>query len=516
MEHLYSTDLATFEEFSRGIISAYTEDQLIKITANTLKAIFGDYYYCIRLFSPIEDRITSTIAEGPVVHSELSVIRIKKSTATKTGIYREEGISRLVEFTGGYHKIFRDTSDGTGTPVVFNGSLLGIINLESPSGNLIPRDKLLMILFANQLAISVNNIRLLNRTEMYRGFLYGIIDNAGVLISVVDSEGKIVLVNRFFKERVEMEFGDIIGQPVMGFFPASERLRLHRAFLRLKEGDSEHVNLNIFFRDKKRQIDMNMTLSPLKDRDGELQYIVAIGVDMTDFLSLKSQYEDSKKMATIGEFVSQISHELNNPITSIKVYAEYIRKRLASGSFSEADIGEKIERIETTIDRLHYFVKSIVSYAKPFSEKKEHIRLASILNQSLYFCQYLIEKKGIETVMSVEEGIFLNCFPNQLQQAIINLITNGIQAMQEGGRLTIDARQDGKYIIISISDTGVGMSEEQRKKIFEPFFSTRKSDGGVGLGLTIVRNAVLAHSGRIEVESEEGRGTTFRIILSDE
>ena len=509
-----SREMVSFEEFSKGIISVYNEEQLIKITANTLKAIFGGYYYCIRLFSEREKRITLTLAEGPVIHSELQPMRIKENTAKKMQVYRsDDTYYGVVEYTEKYHHIFKDTSDGTGTPVVFKGELLGLINLESPSGFLKPEDKLLMILFANQLAVSVNNIRLLNRTDVYRRFLYGIIDNAAVLISVVDSDGKIVLINKFFKDRVQMEFRDIIGQPVMGFFPASQRLKLHRAFLRLKSENLDHINLNLMFKQGDREFNMNMTLSPLKDEAGELQHIVAIGMDMTEFLDLKSQYEDSRKLATIGEFVSQISHELNNPITSIKVYSEYIKKRLQSHTYAESDILEKVERIENTIDRIQYFVKSIVSYAKPFSEERERVKLANILNQALYFCQYLIEKNNIETVMTVDQSIFLMCYPNQLIQTIVNLITNAINAMPEGGSLTIGAKLEGEKVIVSISDTGYGMSEETRKKIFEPFFSTRKSEGGIGLGLTIVRNAVLAHNGNIEVESEVGKGTTFRIIL---
>jgi len=509
-----SNEILRFEEFSKGIISVYNEEQLIKITANTLKAIFGGYYYCIRLFSEREKRITLTLAEGPVIHSELQTIRIKENTAKKMQVYRVDGsYSSVVQYTERYHHIFRDTTDGTGTPIVYKGELLGLINLESPSGFLRPEDKLLMILFANQLAVSVNNIRLLNRTDTYRRFLYGIIDNATVLISVVDSEGKIVLINKYFKDRVQMEFRDIIGKPVIGFFPASQRLKLYRAFLRLKNEKIDHINLNLMFKQGDKELNMSMNLSPLRDESGELQHIVAIGMDMTDFLDLKSQYEDTRKLATIGEFVSQISHELNNPITSIKVYSEYIRKRLQSRNYAESDILEKVERIETTIDRIQYFVKSIVSYAKPFSEERERVKLANILNQALYFCQYLIEKHNIETVMTVDQSIFFVCYPNQLIQAIVNLVTNAINAMPDGGSLTIDGKQDGDKVIITISDTGCGMSEEVKKKIFEPFFSTRKAEGGVGLGLTIVKNAILAHNGIIEVESEPGKGSTFRIIL---
>ncbi len=517
MEFLNSTELVSFEEFSKGIISVYNEEQLIRITANTLKAIFGGYYYSIRLFSGQEKRITSTIAEGPVIHSELSVIRIKESTARKMRIYHTSGFDAgIVEYSPEYHHIFRDTVDGTGTPVVYKGEFMGIINLESPSGTLRPGDKLLMILFANQLAVSVNNIRLMSRTEKYRKFLYGIIDSAGVLISVVDNDGKIVLINRFFKDKVGKEFREIVGQPVIGFFPASERLKLHRAFLRLKSEKIDRLNLNLLFRQEGCEFSMNMTLTPLKDSAGELQHIVAIGMDVTEFLDLKNQYEDARKLATIGEFVSQISHELNNPITSIKVYAEYVKKRLSSENFSVSDIAEKIERIETTIDRIQYFVKSIVTYAKPFSEDKERVKLANLFNQALYFCQYLIEKKEIETVMSVDQSIFLTCYPNQLLQAIINLISNACHAMNEGGRLSIEVKSENNMVIISVSDTGKGMPEDVKNKIFDPFFSTRKPEGGVGLGLTIVRNAILAHNGRIEVESEVDKGTTFRIYLKDE
>lgn len=517
MEFLTSSELISFEEFSKGIIFIDNEEQLLKITANTLKAIFGGYYYSIRLFSERDKKITSMIAEGPVIHPELQVIRIKENTAKKMGVYKTgECYSGVVEYTEKYHPIFKDTTDGTGTPVVYKGELMGIINLETPMGMLKPEDKLLMILFANQLAVSANNIRLLNRTETYRKFLYGIIDNAGVLISVVDSDGKIILINRFFKEKVKKEFREIIGQPVISFFPASERLKIHRAFLRLKSEKLDKVSLTLLYRYDEKEFNMNVTLTPLKDSSGELQYIVAIGMDVTEFMDLKSQYEDVRKLATIGEFASQISHELNNPITSIKVYTEYVKKRLATNNFSISDILEKIERIETTIDRIQYFVKSIVSYAKPFSEEKERVKLSNLFNQALYFCQYLIEKKEIETIMTIDPSIFITCYPNQLSQAIVNLITNAIQAMKEGGRLTIEAKGVNDEVVISISDTGKGMTEEVKKKIFDPFFSTRKSEGGVGLGLTIVRNAIAAHNGRIEVESEVDKGTTFRIYLKYE
>ncbi|MGC9044476.1 MAG: ATP-binding protein, partial [Myxococcota bacterium] len=476
MDFMSSIEFLRFEEFSKGIISVYNEEQLIRITANTLKAIFGGYYYSIRLFSEREKKITSTIAEGPVIHSDLSIIRIKENTARKMGVYHSpEYYGEVVQYTEKYHHIFRDTMDGTGTPVVFKGELMGIINLESPDSELRPEDKLLMILFANQLAVSVNNIRLLYRTEIYRKFLYGIIDNAGVLISVVDADGKVVLINRFFKDKIGMEFRDIIGRPVIGFFPASERLKLYRAFLRLKSEKIERVNLTLLSKQEGREFSMNMTLSSLKDAAGELQYIVAIGMDVTEFLDLKSQFEDARRLATIGEFVSQISHELNNPITSIKVYSEYVKKRLSSGNFAVSDISEKIERIETTIDRIQYFVKSIVTYAKPFSEERERVKLANLFNQALYFCQYLIEKKEIETVMRVDQNIFLNCYPNQLSQAIVNLITNAIQAMEKGGRLNIDGKLEDGMVVITVSDTGKGMSEEVKKKVFEPFFSTRKA-----------------------------------------
>ncbi|MCX7945187.1 MAG: ATP-binding protein [Deltaproteobacteria bacterium] len=517
MNFLTSPELISFEEFSKGIISVYNEEQLIRITANTLKALFRDYHYCIRLFSEREGKITSTIAEGPIIHSELPIIKIKESTAKKMGVYKDSHYFKgIIEFTEKYHNIFKETSDGTGTPIVYKGELLGLINLESSSGALRQEDKLLMILFANQLAVSVNNIRLLNRTETYRNFLYGIIDNAGVLISVVDSDGRIILINRFFKEKIGREFKDIIGHPVISFFPASERLKLHRAFLRLKSEKINKTNLSLLFKQGDMEFNMNMTLTPLRDTSGELQYIVAIGMDVTEFLDLKNQYEDARKLATIGEFASQISHELNNPITSIKVYTEYVKKKIGSGNFDLSDISEKIDRIETTIDRIQYFVKSIVNYARPFSENRERVKLANLINQALYFCQYLIEKNRIETAITVDQSIFITCYPNQLSQAIVNLITNAIQAMEEGGRLTIDGRSEDDMVVVSIGDTGKGIPEDIKNKIFEPFFSTRKLNGGVGLGLTIVKNAISAHNGKIEVESEVDKGTTFRIYLKYE
>ncbi|MCX7958105.1 MAG: HAMP domain-containing histidine kinase, partial [Deltaproteobacteria bacterium] len=292
--------------------------------------------------------------------------------------------------------------------------------------------------------------------------------------------------------------------------------KLHRAFLRLKSEKLDRINLALFFRQNEREFSMNITLTPLRDSSGELQYIVAIGMDVTEFLDLKSQYEDARKLATIGEFVSQISHELNNPITSIKVYAEYVKKRMSGGIFAASDIMEKIERIENTIDRIQYFVKSIVTYARPFAEDKERVKLANLFNQALYFCQYLIEKREIETIVSVDQSIFITCYPNHLSQAIVNLISNAIQAMSDGGRLTVEAKIENDMVVISISDTGRGMSEDVKNRIFDPFFSTRKSEGGVGLGLTIVKNAIAAHNGRIEVESEVDKGTTFRIYLKYE
>jgi two-component system NtrC family sensor kinase len=226
------------------------------------------------------------------------------------------------------------------------------------------------------------------------------------------------------------------------------------------------------------------------------------------------------KLATFGELAAGVVHELNNPLTSIVAYSEYlVRKVIEEGSVHEADDVERLRRVRDSANRMLRLSRDLVGYARPSGGARGPVALHGVIDQAVAFCEHVLSTNGVCVERQyLDEGPTLRATSEQLVQVFVNLLTNACQAAPPvGGRIVLTTQQSeggaqGR-ILVSIEDNGSGIAPENLPHVFAPFFTTKRSTHGIGLGLSITKNIVEDHDGTIRVESQFGRGTCFLIDL---
>ena len=221
----------------------------------------------------------------------------------------------------------------------------------------------------------------------------------------------------------------------------------------------------------------------------------------------------SKKLASLGILTAGVAHELTNPLNNISMiaqtYAELYDK------LGEKDRIEFMSKVDAETERIRKIVKNLLDFSKPKDATPSEGDINTVIQKTLTLVQNMIDVSNIETSIHLAEGlphVFVD--EHQIQQVLVNLVTNAVQAMSTGGRLVISTRsgKNGNSIEIGVADTGKGIAPEFLPHIFDPFFST-KGEGGTGLGLSVSYGIIKNHHGEIRVESKVGVGTTFTIEL---
>jgi two-component system NtrC family sensor kinase len=223
------------------------------------------------------------------------------------------------------------------------------------------------------------------------------------------------------------------------------------------------------------------------------------------------------KMASLGKLGATVAHELNNPLAGILNYSKLVSRTIRESDLSEAD-KEELERslvlIQKEAERSGGIVKNLLTFARRSGTEFALHSMNDILERSLMLIRHHLEMSDIQLESSHIEGDDkLVCDADQLQQALVALLVNAVEAMPSGGTLTVKAMGSDEWIDLEISDTGVGISEDAVSQIFEPFYTSKTVTEGAGLGLAVVYGIVQRHKGRIEVESKLNEGTTFRVYL---
>jgi signal transduction histidine kinase/HAMP domain-containing protein len=233
--------------------------------------------------------------------------------------------------------------------------------------------------------------------------------------------------------------------------------------------------------------------------------------NMNELGQAQEQLVRSTKMAAIGELAANVAHEINNPLTSVLGYTTHLLKTLEMPEEPRKVLGV----MEQETLRVRKIIRNLLDFAR---QRPSWMRPADVL-QPLRETLALVQGVAEASAVRIREDfdgipILITMDPNEIKQVFINIVNNALQAMPQGGELKIRANVDRQgEAVIEFSDTGVGIPEEDRKKIFEPFFSTKGEGRGTGLGLSISERIIHNHSGRIEVESAAGQGTTFRVVL---
>jgi signal transduction histidine kinase len=309
---------------------------------------------------------------------------------------------------------------------------------------------------------------------------------------------------------------EVLGRDVRDFIASDQKQQLTVAFAAALAG-THHAAVTVMLPTRTRGAVRSVwSIAPVGragQPGGPIEAVVGIGQDQSKIDALQQQIVRAERLATLGELAAGVVHELNNPLTSITVYAEYlVRKGEAQGT-DGADI-EKLRRIGASAQRILRFSRDLVQYARPSGKEREPVDLAAVVRQSVSICEHLIERGGIELAVDVAPQLpVVHAVAGQLEQVLINLITNAVHAVENGGKVVVRAGPDEAGVRLEVADSGPGVAEDHRERIFEPFFTTKADGKGTGLGLPIVRNIVEQHKGQISVERSELGGALFRVVI---
>jgi PAS domain S-box-containing protein len=407
-------------------------------------------------------------------------------------------------------------ADGFDAPLARAGEMIGVLAAEFERGAELParlEDAVLMA--ATQASAAIESGRLRRESLHLRDYLEKLLEHANIPVLVIGRDRGIRVVSSAFGRITGLDRTELVAKDVLRLAGPSERVRVLSAFVSALRGrDVAPFELRLP-KAGGGAARLQFTMAPILDSEGRVAGVIAIGQDRTEVRELEGQVIHAEKLATLGQLAAGIVHEINNPLTSISVYGEYLLSKLTRSGAEHADL-KRVERILRSSDRIMSFTRNLLTYARPSKEEAQPIVLNDALQEAVGFCEHIVRDAGVSVELDYGENLpKVNAVPGQLHQVFVNLITNACNAApEEGGRVRLSSRLHGHdRIYVEVQDNGVGIQAAELNRVFEPFFSTRRKGTGTGLGLSIVRNIVEEHRGTIEIDSEAGRGTTVLVTL---
>lgn len=413
---------------------------------------------------------------------------------------------------------FTGMATGFALPLAAGGELYGVLDVGYPPGqDAREADEPAVMPVVSGLSIALRTIRLQEDATGLRDYQARLLDSANALIIGIDRSWRITVCNRALLELTGTRRDDVLGRDVRDFMAGDQRQQLTSAFSAALAGQHHAAVTVMLPRRQGEPVRSVWAIAPVGragQAGGPIEAVVAIGQDQSKIDLLQQQIVRAERLATLGELAAGVVHELNNPLTSITVYAEYLVRKLEAQGAEQPDL-EKLRRIGASAQRILRFSRDLVQYARPSGKETESVDLAAVVRQSVSICEHLVERGGIQLGVEVAADLpVIQAVAGQLEQVLINLITNAVHAVENGGRVVVRACTDGDGAVrIEVADSGPGVPEADRERIFEPFYTTKLDGKGTGLGLPIVRNIVEQHRGQIAVVRSDLGGASFRVTL---
>lgn len=410
------------------------------------------------------------------------------------------------------------------TPLTTENRIVGILYVDDfKPRSFTKRDISILELLATQATIAIEKAKIQEQLELKNrklkqtmDYLQNILDNSADMIITTDTENNVVEFNKGAEEIFGYTQEETAEKPLSEFFvnPSHCNLLLEKV---KQEGKISNQETQ-FITKQKKIIDINLTLSQLRDTAGNMIGTVGISKDITEFKKTQAQLIQAGKLAGIGQLAAGIAHEINNPLSGVLGYAKRLMKKAENDELKKIPafqtFPKEIKLIADSALRCKKIIEGLLKFSRTSETTSMAVNVNEVLDESLILFGNQLSSQNIELHKVLDPHIpMIRANHTQIQQVFTDIVINAIQAMPQGGKLTIVTKPVSSSVEIEFTDTGEGIPKENLTKIFEPFFTTREPGKGTGLGLYMIYRILQEHHGRIDVKSEFGEGSTFTITL---
>ena len=399
-------------------------------------------------------------------------------------------------------------------PLTTRGRTSGYLGLDETrqGGLLSSEDVELVRTLAGYFSIAVENARLyeslekkVQEYESLKEFNENILESGSTGVVAENLTGRV----EYWNTAMEMLYGlpraGVLGRPTAEIFPPELV-----ADIRLSSdlGETRSLYKHKLLSHDGRRPTVNISLTPLRGKNGNLLGRLLLFNNITDRVRLEDQVAQAEKLSSIGMLAAGVAHEVNTPLAVISSQTQMLRKMVPSGDPKRVFLEKIIKQTFRASDIVNHLLK----FSRTRGTEFEETDLNKVLGETLMLLDHVLDagRIRVESRLSPElPPIHGNS--GRMQQVFMNLILNARDAMPEGGRLLISTWQENSTVLVEVVDSGEGIANRDLGKIYDPFFTTKSGSRGTGLGLAVSYGIIREHSGTVQVKSEPGRGTTFRL-----
>jgi two-component system cell cycle sensor histidine kinase/response regulator CckA len=414
-----------------------------------------------------------------------------------------------------------ETGSAAFFPMFVEGLPAGGLLLASPRPGLFSDE---LVSFLHSVADQLSNAMARVVLERERRRLIAAIEQTTDAVIILDTRNVIRYVNPAFERVSGWSRDEALGRLFPSVFGDRQEAELERILAAVVAGEKVWRGRLANRRKNGELYTVDLSLSPIRDKAGTVVSCVSVQRDITEELELEERFRQAHKMEAVGRLAGGVAHDFNNLLTAILGYANILSSQLPASAPEQSDVSQ----IRRAAERAAALTRQLLAFSRKQVFQPQVINLNAVVRDMERMLRPVIGE-DVEVATELDERLGpVKADPGQIEQVIMNLAINARDAMPNGGRLTLSTRNEdigekrasrhaglerGAYAVLSVTDTGTGLSPEVLPHLFEPFFTTKEEGKGTGLGLATVYGIVKQSGGHIEAVSREGQGTAFVIRL---
>ncbi|QWR77571.1 PAS domain S-box protein [Candidatus Magnetomonas plexicatena] len=391
-------------------------------------------------------------------------------------------------------------------PIIARNKAIGVLWVDNLFNHrpITDDDAEFLLSFADQAATAIESARLFEQVKLAETELENIFESINDLVYITDMDLNIIKVNKSVCDLTGLTPEETIGKKCYEIFHnCTEPWPNCSHKQAIEKGKSRVIEVEGFYYRTKDTC--SVSISPIYDHHGELKGTIHIVSNVTEIKSLREQLASIEKVAALGEMSARVAHEIRNPLSSIGGFARRLEKKL------DEPLKEYAHIIVNEVGRLEALLRQTLSFVRENKIANEKVDINALLHSVISKTEWPGSKKISIEEKYAQKTLEIIGNPGSLKEAIFNIIDNARQAVAGGGRIIVRTKREQDMACIEVEDTGAGITPEELKHLFDPFYTTKTT--GAGLGLTIAQKIIEEHKGTIEVESSVGVGTIFKIKL---